>query len=447
MGPSFTPAVLQQILGTPHPNNTLAQAVGSISIDTRTLQPGDLFVALRGENFDGHDFAAQAVEKGAIALVVDQPLDLDVTQFVVPQTLKAYQALAQWWRQQFTIPVIAVTGSVGKTTTKELISGVLGSQGQVLKTEANHNNEIGLPKTLLQLKSHHDFAVVEMGMRGPGEIAELTQIAQPTIGLITNVGTAHIGRLGSREAIAQAKCELFAHLNPQGVGIFAAGNPLLDRTVDQVWSGRRITYGWGEGELRGTLLTDQQITINHHRFHLPLPGKHNALNFLGAIAVAQALAIPLDQLPPTFTLAMPSGRSQRLTLPGDVVVLDETYNAGLESMVAALDLLKETPGQRHIAVLGAMKELGEAGPEIHRQVGAKVQDLGLNQLLVLANDPLAREMAIAAPRIPQEIFTTHQGLIQYIQTHQQPGDRYLFKASNSVGLNQVVQGLMAGISA
>lgn len=179
-----------------------ATATG-VSTDTRAIEAGDIFVALVGDRFDGHDYVEQAAQAGAIAVVTDHLVATDLPQWIVGDTLRAYQDLGHWWRKQIDIPIIGVTGSVGKTSTKELIAGVLGTRGNVLKTEANFNNEIGVPKTLLRLTRDHDFAVIEMAMRGPGEIARLAEIAVPTIGLITNVGTAHIGRLGSRERSPQ----------------------------------------------------------------------------------------------------------------------------------------------------------------------------------------------------------------------------------------------------
>ncbi len=425
------------------PQEILKQEVTGISTDTRDLQPGNVFVALVGENFDGHDYASQAERAGAIALVTERPLKSNLPQWQAVNTLKAYQDIGQWWRRQVQIPVIAITGSVGKTSTKELIAGVLATKGNVLKTEANFNNEIGVPKTLLGLTAEHDFAVIEMAMRGPGEIAELCQIAEPTIGVITNVGTAHIGRLGSREAIAAAKCELLEYMSADSIAILNADNDLLIETASRVWSGQTLTYGFEQGDLLGTWLENNQVQVAEQIFPVPLSGQHNGLNYLAALAVMQILDLGWQHLAAGINLKMPKGRSQQIQLPNDIVFLDETYNAGLESMLAALELLKSTKGDRHIAVLGTMKELGEFSEELHAQVGAKAQDLGIDQLVILIDDPETKAIATAAPQIPSACFTEHSTLIDYLQTMLRPGDRLLFKASNSVGLSQVVRTLQA----
>jgi UDP-N-acetylmuramoyl-tripeptide--D-alanyl-D-alanine ligase len=221
-----------------------------------------MFLALRGEKFDGHDFAGVAVEKGAIAAITDRRTGTQlngVPQLQVEDTLQAYQQIARWWRDQFNIPVIAVTGSVGKTTTKELIAAVLSTKGNVLKTQANYNNEIGVPKTLLELGSEHDYAVIEMAMRGSGQIALLTQIARPTVSVITNVGTAHIGLLGSEEAIAQAKCELLAEMPTTGVAVLNHDNQRLIETAATVWQGQTLTYGLEGGDLQGHLIDPETL--------------------------------------------------------------------------------------------------------------------------------------------------------------------------------------------
>jgi len=427
----------------------LASLCTGITTDTRSLKPGEVFVALRGEKFDGHEFVSVAIEKGAIAAVVDFRFETSPSQNHLPllqveDTLQAYQTLARWWREQFTIPVIGITGSVGKTTTKELIATVLATQGNVLKTQANYNNEIGVPKTLLELGSEYDYAVIEMAMRAKGEIALLAQLARPTIGVITNVGTAHIGRLGSEEAIAQAKCELLAEMPATSVAILNHDNPRLLATAKTVWQGPTLTYGLEGGDLQGELIDNQTLLVEGVQLPLPLPGRHNASNFMAALAVAKVLQIDWSPLAAGLIVNLPDGRSQRYELPNDVVILDETYNAGLESMIASLHLLAQTPGKRRIAVLGAMKELGERSPQLHQQVGTTARQLNLDALLLLVDGADVEAIATGAAGIPSECFSTHAAVVKHLQEFVQPGDRILFKASHSVGLNSVVNQFQAG---
>ncbi|MEB3121116.1 MAG: UDP-N-acetylmuramoyl-tripeptide--D-alanyl-D-alanine ligase [Snowella sp.] len=419
--------------------------ISQVATDSRSLGAGDIFVALRGENFDGHEFAQTAIEQGAIALIVDHPVEINsdskIPQLVVSDTLVAYQKIAQWWRNQFSIPIIGITGSVGKTTTKELIAAALSLHGKVHKTQANYNNEIGVPKTLLEITSDHDYAIIEMAMRGRGEIALLAQIAQPTIGLITNVGTAHIGRLGSEQAIAEAKCELLAEMPNSSIAILNQDNERLMKTASQSWSGQTVTYGLEGGDIHGKLIDSQTLQVENSIFPLPLPGRHNALNYLAVLAIAKVLGLDWEILTPGLTVELPGGRARRHDLGHDILLLDETYNAGLESMLAALDLLQETPGKRRIAVLGAMKELGERSPEFHQRVGEKVKNLGLDYLFVLTNDPDAEYLVKGAEGIETECLATHEALIERLKNFMTSGDRLLFKASNSVGLGKVVAGL------
>ncbi|MBD2578973.1 UDP-N-acetylmuramoyl-tripeptide--D-alanyl-D-alanine ligase [Oscillatoria sp. FACHB-1406] len=420
--------------------------IRGVTTDSRSLQAGEIFVALRGETFDGHRFIGAAIERGAIATIVNSGMLLettdDVPQLQVADSLVAYQKLGRWWRDRFEIPVIGITGSAGKTTTKELIAAVLSTRGNVLKTEKNYNNEIGVPKTLLQLTPEHEYAVVEMAMRAAGEIALLTEIARPTIRVIVNVGTAHIGRLGSEDAIARAKCELLATIPDRSIAILNADNARLMSTAASVWTGETITYGFENGDLRGKLLDSQTLEVDGMAFPLPLLGRHNASNYLAALAVAKVLGIDWQPLTAGLNVELPGGRSRRYTLPNDIEILDETYNAGLESMLAALELLKETPGQRHLAVLGTMKELGDKSARLHQRVGEKAKTLGLDGLFLLVDDPEAGEIATGAIGIPTECFTTHAELIQRLREVMKGGDRILFKASNSVGLNRVVKEIM-----
>jgi UDP-N-acetylmuramoyl-tripeptide--D-alanyl-D-alanine ligase len=414
-------AQLAEILTVPLPavsEDVLTDLGTGIATDTRTIEGGEVFLALRGDNFDGHQFVAKARDLGAIAAVVDRDWQAEVPNFPllrVDDTLKAYQAIARWWRDQFSIPIIAVTGSVGKTTAKELIAAVLSTSGNVLKTQYNYNNEIGVPKTLLELSPTHNYAVIEMGMRGLGEIALLSQIARPTVAAITNVGTAHIGRLGSEDAIAQ------------------------------VWQGKTLSYGLEGGDLCGELLNNDTMLVEGVELPLPLAGRHNAVNYLAALAVAKVLGIKWEVLQQGLSVQLPDGRARRYDLPQDVVILDETYNAGLESMLAALRLLADTPGKRRIAVLGTMKELGERAIEFHRQVGKAARDLNLDALFVFADFEEAAAMAAGAAGVPfVEIgdITAENGredLAQRLLGFVEKGDRILFKASHSVELNRVVE--------
>ncbi|MEH2194869.1 MAG: UDP-N-acetylmuramoyl-tripeptide--D-alanyl-D-alanine ligase [Nostoc sp.] len=422
----------------------LIQVSSGIQTDSRSLKPGEVFLALRGDKFDGHEFVPIAIAKGAIAAIVDFEYEnpgLPVLQ--VKDTLKAYQQIARWWRDRFNIPVIGVTGSVGKTTTKELIAAVLGTKGRVHKTYGNYNNEIGVPKTLLELGAENDYAVIEMAMRGRGQIAELTQIARPTIGVITNVGTAHIELLGSEEAIAEAKCELLAEMSADSVAILNHDNPLLISTAAKVWHGEVLTYGFSGGDIQGQLVDNETVEVAGIQLPLPLAGRHNATNFLAALAVAKVLGIDWATLKAGVAVDMPTGRSQRFNLANDVVILDETYNAAPEAMMAALQLLADTPGKRKIAVLGAMKELGERSQQLHQRVGETVRKLNLDGLLVLVDGEDAEAMAISAEGIPSECFATHAELVARLKIFVQTGDRLLFKAAHSVGLDRVVNELRA----
>ncbi|MEM9265498.1 MAG: UDP-N-acetylmuramoyl-tripeptide--D-alanyl-D-alanine ligase [Cyanobacteria bacterium P01_F01_bin.13] len=439
-------ALGDQLVANTVSSTDLEQMVGSVSTDTRTLQPGDLFLALEGERFDGHAFVAQAMGAGAIAVITRQGVITgDSPRIEVLDTLAAYQTLGRRWRQRLGLPVVAITGSVGKTTTKELISAALGLHGSVHKTRANFNNEIGVPKTLLEVTPDHNYAVVEMGMRGPGEIALLTQIAQPDVAVITNVGTAHIGRLGSEQAIADAKCELLGHMPADGIAVLNHDNPRLMDTAAQVWSGKTITYGLAGGDVHGQL-HGQTLEVKGVTLPLPLAGQHNALNYLSAITTLEALNLDWHGLAHGLKVDMPTGRARRYELAKDIVLLDETYNAGAESMAAALRLLKDQPGKRHIAVLGTMKELGHKSVELHHTIGQVVQTLEIDQLLILADPAEAEAMAKGAGPVPNQQFDSHVTLATHLQQLIRPGDRLLFKASRSVAMDKVLEPLLAAES-
>ncbi len=437
---------LRELFGATAPQLVDGPVTG-VSTDSRSLRAGMLFVALRGERFDGHAFVADALGRGAVAAVVDrrwrasdelagQPL------LRVDSPLQAYHALARWRRQRFAGPVVAVTGSVGKTTTKEIIRAALATVGPVLYTPANYNNEVGVPQSLLGLGPEHRFAVIEMGMRGPGQIRELGAVALPNVAAITNVGTAHIGLLGSREAIARAKCELLETLEPGGLAIVNADQPLLVQTAAAVWQGRTVGFGLERGELRGELVSDGRLQVEGQRFELPLPGRHHAMNMLCALAVARELGVPWEGLR-ALEVELPPGRGRRLQLDRGIVLLDETYNAGAESMRAALELLAREPAERRIAVLGTMKELGEHSVALHREVGQTVAALGLDALLILADPAEADALAQGAAGVAHQRFDGPEPLTDHLRATLRPGDAVLLKASRAVALDRVVAALVS----
>ena len=418
--------------------------------DSRKLKSGQLFVALTGENFDGHGFVATAIAQGAVAaLVSDEWANSEAAQglpvLAVSDTITAYQDLARWWRSQFQRPVISVTGSVGKTTTKELIASMLAGyvapHKQVHKSQANHNNDIGVAQTLLAIApEQHDFVVVEMGMRGLGEIERLAKTALPTVSVITNVGTAHIGRLGSREAIAIAKCELLAETPADGTAILNASDSLLMETASKVWHGKTITYGLGVGDVNGEVV-DGKLYVDNLVWDLPLTGQHNALNFLAGLAVLKALNLDWTQTTKGIgKLDLPFGRAQLYELPQDVTILDETYNASPEGMLAALRQLADMPAKRHWAVLGTMKELGEMSTALHHQIGEAIGKLGIEGAIVLADGEADAILAGANGSLKYAIACdSYDDITQILLQKVTRGDRILFKASRSVGMDRVVK--------
>jgi UDP-N-acetylmuramoyl-tripeptide--D-alanyl-D-alanine ligase len=419
----------------------------SVSTDSRGVGSGELFIPLVGEKFDGHQFIDQAMAQGAVGVVSQIPVPYP--HILVEDTLGVYQQIARWWRAQFEIPVVGITGSVGKTSTKELLTALLGPA--TLKSLANENNEIGVPKTLLGLDKRHAYAVIEMGMRALGEIQTLGMIAQPTIGLITCVGAAHLERLGSLENIAKAKCELIETLSDEGLAVLNGEQPLLLQTAQKVLAGRPLlTFGLDAGEFRGEL-RDEVLWVKGIPFPLPFAGRHQAMNLLGALAVAhRGLGIDLASLPARLDgLTLPGGRSRILTFqhPQDtrdpLIFLDETYNAGPEATKAVLEVLAQMPGRRHIAVLGQMKELGEQSKDYHQQVGARVQALDIDRLFILECGADGEAIQAGAAGTESTIHADHLSLAHTLGNYLQPGDRVLFKASRGVRLELVIQAVAA----
>jgi len=425
------------------------QDLGMVSTDSRRLSSGGFFVPLIGERFDGHTYLEQVHQRGAQgALVAEcwhQSVPDGLLHWRVPDTLEAYQQLAQWHRRQLELPLVAVTGSAGKTTTREMIRAVLSRLGPVQASEGNNNNDIGVPLTLLQAEARHRSLVVEMGMRGPGEIERLSRCAQPDLAVITNIGTAHIGRLGSREAIAAAKCEITAALKPDGVVVIPAGDPLLERALAQVWCGRVQRVGLADdpceedsalgADLIGTIEADR-IRCDGESLRLPLEGRHNARNWLLAVAVARELGLELAMLR-DVSVKSPGGRNRRF-LQGGLTILDETYNASPEAVHAALALLASQQGRR-FAVLGTMLELGQRSQQLHAEVAAHAVELGLDGLVVVAADPEATAMATAAASIQRlAVVNSPEAAADPLKQWLKAGDSVLLKASRGVALERLL---------
>ncbi|MDH4404715.1 MAG: UDP-N-acetylmuramoyl-tripeptide--D-alanyl-D-alanine ligase [Cyanobium sp. D14.bin.5] len=435
----------------------LKLAPQAICTDSRQLSGGDLFLPLIGERFDGHGFLATALEAGAAALIAQAGHLAPASQaslsaaaaaahvplWLVPDTLQAYQDLAGLWRLQLAAPVVAVTGSAGKTTTRELIRSALAPLGPIWASSGNENNDVGVPLTLLGAGPDQAALVVEMGMRGLGEIERLSRCASPDVAVITNIGTAHIGRLGSREAIATAKCEIMAGLRPDGLVVIPAGDPLLDRALARVWSGRVVRVALqGEGheaaaDLVGSLDCQGEILeLAGVALPVPLEGVHHARNLMLAMAVARELGLEPERWRP-LQVDLPGGRSRRLHQNG-VLVLDETYNASPEAVLAALELLAQQPGRR-FAVLGTMLELGEQSLALHRSVAERARQLDLDGLVIVDQGEEGAAMVAAATglsRLRQVDCpeAAAEPLLQWLQ----PGDVLLLKASRGVALERLI---------
>ena len=357
--------------------------------------------------------------------------------------LLAYQELAGLWRLQLAAPVVAVTGSAGKTTTRELIRSALAQLGPIWASSGNENNDVGVPLTLLGAGPDQAAVVVEMGMRGLGEIERLSRCASPDVAVITNIGTAHIGRLGSREAIATAKCEIVAGLGPDGLVVIPAGDPLLDRALARVWSGRVVRVALqGEGheaaaDLLGSLDCQGAILeLAGVALPMPLEGVHHARNLLLAMAVARELGLEPERWRP-LQVDLPGGRSRRLQQNG-VLILDETYNASPEAVLAALELLAQQPGRR-FAVLGTMLELGEQSLALHRSVAERARHLNLAGLVIVDQGEEGAAMVVAATGLSRlRQVDCPEGAVEPLQQWLQPGDVLLLKASRGVALERLI---------
>lgn len=437
--------------------------IAGVSTDTRQIRPGDLFLALRGERYDAHDFLHQAVEAGAGALMVSRPLEAapGVPVILVDDTLAGLQALAAHVRRQFTIPVWGVTGSSGKTTTKDMVAAVLASGWQVLKTRGNFNNEIGLPLTLLDLTPQHGAAVVEMGMRGPGEIDALCRLARPTGAIINQIGVAHLGRLGSVENIARAKGEILEHVPAHGWALLPGANPLA-RAQAHRCKGQVLYFGLepgldiyardvcreGSGNRFQVVMGNKTCDI-----YLPLLGEHNILNALPAVGAGLLEGLTPAEVAAGLSRLVLSGMRTEILAAGPYTIINDAYNANPDSTCAALQTLAEVAAggdaQRKVAVLGDMLELGDEAGSGHRRVGAAAMQHGVGLLVTVGE--LSRETAAGARQAggkPQTIISCARNdeALERLQQVLRPGDVVLVKGSRGMQMEQIVQGLLAAVN-
>ena len=399
-------------------------AFRGVNFDTRRIEAGQLFVALSGAR-DGHDFVPQAMERGAAAVLASRPLDENIPAIYVGDTTKALQELACAYRGRLHLHCVGVTGSVGKTTTKEMIASVLQARFRTARTEGNFNNGIGLPVTVLAMDDSCEAAVLEMGMNHFGEISLLTSIAKPDIAVITNIGTMHIENLGSREGILRAKLEILEGLSAHGCAVFCGDDPLL-RSVAEAH--HAITYGFEDGNAVRALEMweeEQEIKLNvlafgqHLHLSVPAMGKHNALNALAALTVGLLCGMQPEEIQQGLSRFENTGLRQRVYEQGGIRVIADCYNAGPESMKAAFEVLDKASG-RKIAALGGMLELGDYAPAAHYEAGRLTAGIAdaLFAYGALHEEYLrgAREAGIAFA----EGYESHEALAQALVTYLRP---------------------------
>lgn len=453
-------AIAQAVTGTVLQGDLHRRAEG-VSTDSRTLKKGELFIALKGERFDGHDFIAESLIQKASGLIISRKAAVqqllaakkDIPLIQVSDTLGALGDLAAAWTKNNRATIVAITGSNGKTTTREMTAAILARSHHLLKPEHNWNNLIGLPLTLLRLKPHHDVAVVEMGMNRKGEIKRLCQIAQPHIGLITNISAAHLEHLKTLQSVAQAKGELFDALTAQNHAVVNRDDPLIvDRA--QRCAARQITFGTS-AQARVAALnihnragseTPFTLQIENKRtaVTLSVPGVHNIYNALAAAAIASLFQVSLEEMSEGLhQFRSFPGRMEITRIPGNITIINDTYNANPTSMHIALKTLAQLSGTgRRIAVLGDMAELGEASRYFHHQVGSLIRKMHLSAVVLMGpHAHIVEESARAhgAGGDTVRIAENHEQIARLLDQLVQADDWILFKGSRSMRMEQSLE--------
>ncbi|MGO5230920.1 UDP-N-acetylmuramoyl-tripeptide--D-alanyl-D-alanine ligase [Thermoguttaceae bacterium LCP21S3_D4] len=435
-------------------NEAKEYTVTGVEIDSRRVKAGDLFVAIPGEKVDGHKFIPDVLKKGAYALS-QQSLDVDGAYILVEDTVTAMKRLARFYRSTLDIKVVGITGSVGKTSTKEMIASVLDTKFRVHKTQENFNNGIGLPLTIFQIEKEHQVAVLEMGISEFGEMHELADMAQPDIMVITNIGLCHLENLKTRDGILKAKTESFAHLKPDGVVILNGDDDKLS-TVEQVAGRKPVFYG-----IKGRNLCETSVcadAVTEHglegmtaEFHtpqgdmevfIPIPGEHNVYNALAATCVAEQLGLSMDEIKCGIAAASTiSGRTNLIHTKG-MTVIDDCYNANPVSMKASLDVLSKAGG-RKIAVLGDMGELGEDEKQLHYKVGTYAGTLPIDLLFCVGtlSGKLAEGAKKQNPALTVKHYATREEMTEELLATVKEGDAVLVKASHFMEFPKVVAAL------
>jgi len=433
--------------------------VQGYSIDSRTVGKNELFFAVKGERLDGHDYVTAALEKGAIAAVVHkdqaQRFSGNLPLLLVDDTLVALQTLATAVRKVWGKPLVGVTGSAGKTTTKEAIAHVLSSKFRVLKSEGNFNNHFGLPLMLLKLEAEHDVAVIEMGMSHAGEIRALAKIAQPEIGVVTNVAPVHLEFFDSLAGIARAKYELIESLSPSGTAVLNADDEYVSQ-FGRDFKGRVIRYGaHATADVRAENVQSQGaegssfdiVTANgSEQAHLPLVGEHNILNALAAVALGLSRGLSLTETVAALATLKPADKRGQVLQLGNITVINDCYNSNPKAIHAMIDALAAMKANRRIVVAGEMLELGPAGQEMHSAAGRHLAEKKIDLLLGVRGLALSMVESAKQSGARAEFVTTPEEAGEWLARETRPGDVVLLKASRGVKLEKALETWKAKIS-